>query len=562
MSYRSNRFSGKSTALACLFLLAAAGESLAQDPARERMRASIERLRSSGELRIGKASIAAVLLIPELYERRSFALAWTDGAKRDEALRAIRQARNDGLDPADYHIEELERLLNEAGGGQARRVDLDLLLTDGVVRLGYHLRFGKVDPYDLDPDWNLSREFGGRDPVEVIGAVLDAPSLVPFIDGGISGHFYYQRMKSALAGYREIAGAGGWPKIPQGPSPKVGMRDARVALLRQRLAATGDLERDGNGAGDLYDERLKAAVVRFQDRHGLGTDGVVGKQTLEAMNVPVEARIDQIRVNLERTRWVFQDVEDDFIVTNIAGFRVFRVSSGKIAWTTRAQVGKPYRRTPVFKAKMKYLVLNPTWTVPPGILSRDILPAVRKDPGYLQRKGLAVLDRNGKEVDPATIDWSSVTARGFPYQLRQGPGPNNALGQVKFIFPNEHFVFLHDTPSRELFERPDRSFSSGCIRVESPLDLAVQLLADQPEWDRARIDRVIQSGNTQTVFLSKPLTVFLLYWTVGVDLQDTIRFMKDVYERDRAVLEALEGEFVYSPPTDAGRFRPQGVQNE
>ncbi len=334
------------------------------------------------------------------------------------------------------------------------------------------------------------------------------------------------------------------------------MQDARVALLRQRLATTGDLERDGNSAGNLYDESLKAAVVRFQDRHGLGTDGVVGNQTLEAMNVPVEARIDQIRVNLERTRWVFQDIEDHFIVTNIAGFRVFRVGGGEIEWTTRAQVGKPYRRTPVFKAKMKYLVLNPTWTVPPGILRNDILPAVRKDPGYLQRKGLAVIDRNGKEVDPATIDWSTVSARGFPYQLRQGPGPNNALGRVKFIFPNEHFVFLHDTPSRELFERPDRSFSSGCIRIESPLDLAAQLLADQPEWSRARIDRVIKSGSTQTVFLSKPLTVLLLYWTVGVELQDTIQFMKDVYERDSAVLEALEGEFVYSPPAGVESLQP------
>ena len=263
--------------------------------------------------------------------------------------------------------------------------------------------------------------------------------------------------------------------------------------------------------------------------------------------MPVEARVEQIRINLERARWVFDDIEDEFIFVNIAEFRVFLVRNREYVWTARAQVGKPYRKTPVFKSTLKYVVFNPTWTVPPGILAKDIMPRAKRDPGYLQTKNIDIRDNNGAVVDPKSIDWETVSARGFPYRLVQRPGPTNALGQVKFIFPNKYFVFLHDTPSKGLFERPDRASSSGCIRVQSPLDLAAVLLEGKG-WNRDKVDAVIASQKTETVFLPEPMTVMLLYLTVTVDDDGTIRFEKDIYERDQRIGDGLKAPFRVSLP--------------
>jgi murein L,D-transpeptidase YcbB/YkuD len=290
--------------------------------------------------------------------------------------------------------------------------------------------------------------------------------------------------------------------------------------------------------GTEYEGEIVAGVRRFQERHGLAADGAVGPATLAALNVPVEARIEQIRVNLERTRWIMGDVAEDFIVVNIAGFRLYLVRGGEPVWTTRVQVGQPYRRTPVFVATLTYLVLNPTWTVPPTILRRDILPAVRDDVGYLAARGIDVVDDSGMIVDAATVDWSSPS---FPYLLVQRPGPDNALGRVKFMFPNEHFVYLHDTPRRDLFDRESRAFSSGCIRVEHPLDLAGQLLGEG--WSQERIDAVLAAGRMQTVFLDDPIPVLLLYWTAEVDAAGRVVFHPDVYARDADVALGLAGPF-------------------
>jgi murein L,D-transpeptidase YcbB/YkuD len=211
-------------------------------------------------------------------------------------------------------------------------------------------------------------------------------------------------------------------------------------------------------------------------------------------------------------------------------------------------VGKPYRKTPVFKATMKFIEINPTWTVPPTILAKDVLPAIRQDPGYLQAKNMKVLDGSGKAIDPSTLDWASYAGRGFPYTIRQEPGPRNALGRVKFIFPNKHFVFLHDTPSKALFDRAERAFSSGCIRIERPFELAELMLEDEEGWDGERIREVLDSRKTRRIFPSDPLPVLLLYWTVNLELPEVVGFHPDLYGRDAAVLEALDADFVFNAP--------------
>jgi len=535
-------------AIAVLAFLLVASLGLAQPTSeRELIGAAVEQLRVDGELEIEGESIAAGRLLAELYERRGFTTAWTS-EKIAELIRIVDGIESEGLDPSDYHLEALRRLGGTAIPSDPRqRVELDILAGDSLVRLGYHLRFGKVNPSDLDPNWNLSRKLSGRDPATMVQAALDAPTLRQFIVENLPRGPIYARLKKALARYRAIRDRGGWPVVPEGSTLKPGMVDRRVAAVRERLTVTGELTGPPQGDPASFDDDLRTAVIEFQERHGIDLDGVIGPRTLEAMNVSVEARVDQLRVNLERVRWIFRDIEDDFIITNIARFRVLLVRDGEPVWIGKAQVGKPYRKTPVFKSTLRYLVFNPTWTVPPTILRKDILPKAKADPAYLSGKNIRILDPDGRTIDPATIDWPSVTAGRFPYILRQDPGPNNALGRVKFIFPNEHFVFLHDTPSKALFEKTERAFSSGCIRVERPFELSA-LLLEGTEWDEEAIRRLVDSAETKTVFLPEPLTVFLLYGTV--DAMDTGRviFLPDIYGRDPAVLKALDGDFVFTRP--------------
>jgi murein L,D-transpeptidase YcbB/YkuD len=236
------------------------------------------------------------------------------------------------------------------------------------------------------------------------------------------------------------------------------------------------------------------------------------------------------------------------MAVNIAGFRLTLFRDDQVTWRTRVMVGKPYRKTPIFRGDIEYLVFNPTWTVPPGILAKDKLPAIKKDPGYLQRTNMVVLNHDGTEVDPNSIDWQSLSASNFPYILRQKAGPNNALGQVKFIFPNPHFVFLHDTPSRALFDRSERAFSSGCIRVEHPLELARLLLDDQAKWDSTAIDATIASAETKTVHLKNTFPVFIVYLTALGEPGGPVYFYRDIYDRDRGLMEALDSEIVIDLP--------------
>lgn len=519
------------------------------DPLQQIIQSRMVQLQDSNSLIINGNKIAAVRLIPEFYAKRQFTPAWQDGSKRDELIGIIRDVYNEGLNPEDYllhsllHYHEQESQLTDRD-----RVDFDILLTESLVRLGYHLRFGKVDPKSQDPNWNLNRSLENEDPAAIIQAAIDSYSIQAFIDRTIPRQAFYAQYKQALADYLNIKAQGGWPVVPPGPSLKPGMQDPRIAILTRRLQAEGYLHGPLPGPPDYFDAALDDAVNRFQQRHGLGTDGVVGRQTLEALNVSVEDRIDQTRVNLERSRWVFKDIQGDFLIINIAGFKAYFVRDNQLIWTSRVMVGRPYRRTPVFKSEIKYMILNPTWTVPPIILRNDVLPRVKTDPGYIEEQRFSVLDQAGKRIDPASIDWTVYPEKNFPYTLRQESGPDNALGRLKFVFPNSHFVYLHDTPHKELFDRPERTFSSGCIRIENPLQLAELLLNDREKWNQQKIAEAISTDQTQTIYLPEPVTIMLLYWTVVIEPDGTVNFRKDIYGLDKKVLQALDGEFNISLP--------------
>jgi murein L,D-transpeptidase YcbB/YkuD len=276
---------------------------------------------------------------------------------------------------------------------------------------------------------------------------------------------------------------------------------------------------------------------------GLESDGVVGADTIAELNVPLGDRITQLRVNLDRGRVLLQDLPDGFVVVNIAAFTAYFVRGQQIVWQARTQVGKPYRRTPIFRSEISYVVLNPTWTVPPGIIEKDILPAAQHDPATITRKGLRVIDAQGQEHDPASIDWSRYRGGHIPYTLRQDPGPTNALGRVKLMFANPYFVYLHDTPSQALFERPERAFSSGCVRVERALELTELVLDDPEHWNAASIASAVEHGELRNVTLQKNVPVLLTYWTAWVDAQGRMNFRRDIYGQDAKWAQALEARF-------------------
>ncbi len=508
------------------------------------LRARVEALRTRDDARIGAGSIAARTLVAALYERRGFVPLWADAERARRLIEALRDSSTHGLDPRDYHVESLvQRSIDD--------VERELLLTDAFVRLAYHLSFGKADPRALHGGWNFARTLGGVDPPAALAALIEAPDPAAALAGLAPRVPLYRDLRNALSELRRIERAGGWRAIAPGPKLELGTSDGRVAQLRQRLQAGGDLSAGADGSE--FDAALEAAVKRFQARHGLEADGVVGKSTLAALNVPVAERIAQVRVNLERLRWVARDLEGDFLLVDIAGFGAQLWLDGRLAWSSRVVVGRPYRTTPVFRARMKYLVLNPEWNVPPTILREDVLPKAVDDPGYLGRHDMRVLDRAGRPLDAASIDWSQYRGepRAFPYQIVQAPGRDNPLGRIKFMFPNEHSVYLHDTPARALFDKPVRAFSSGCIRIERPIELALLLLDDRERWSEEKLRAAIATGRTQTVPVARTVPVLLLYFTASV-ADGELHFRPDLYGRDRAVLSALAAPVRYAP-VDAGR---------
>ncbi len=519
---------------------------------REALRIEIEQLRESGRLSIGGIDVASGNLLADFYERRGFSPAWSRTGKMDSLIEVIKATGKDGLDPNDYHFEEIEHVNGLLENGKQLAADeraaLDIALTDSLIRLGYHQRFGKVNPYDLDPEWNFTRELGGKDPAEAIQEAIDAESLSDYLAAIFPRVDLYRRLRSYLEEYRKVAAAGGWPRVPEGATLKPGAVDERLPILARRLAVTGDLPAAAAAAPfSVYADALESAVRNFQERHGLDVDGVVGPATLRALNVPVEDRVNQIRLNLERGRWILDNLEDDFVVVNIAAFRAYLYRDRKPVWSARVVVGKTYHKTPVFRSLLKYIVFNPTWTVPYSIATKEILPAIQRDPNYLSARNFDVKDRNGGLVDPASVDWSQETRRNFGYTFVQRPGLSNALGEIKFIFPNQFSVYLHDTPSKSLFARAERTFSHGCIRVQQPFYFAEALL--QPDgWTSEMIQAERATRKTRSVFLSEPLPVLLLYWTAAIGEDGQIHFFDDVYERDQKILAALDSPYRVSIP--------------
>jgi murein L,D-transpeptidase YcbB/YkuD len=513
--------------------------------------------------------LAADLLLP-FYEERGCRRAWIeDGAllpRADVLVDALRHADEEGLVPGDYHLPAILALKKKlrqgkpSGGGADRRHDeLDLLLTDAFFLYATHLTRGRVDPASIDADWHI--EGREKDLPKLLATALAGDHLAQTLRELPPQDAQSRRLKEALAETRAVAAKGGWPLVPWGPTFRERDRGPRVRALRRRLAATGEAPEDA-GPADLYTEALARAVRGFQVRHGLDPDGMVGKRTLSELNTPATMRARQLLVNLERRRWIPRSLGRRYVVVNIPDFRLTVVDDGAPALEMRVIAGKQARRTPFFSGPITSIVFNPSWSVPEKILIEDKLPLILEDRDYLRKNHLRVyrVRKNvWKEVSPADVDWAALDPEHFPYRLRQDPGPLNALGRVKFQIRNSYDIYLHDTPSRDLFSRAERTFSSGCIRVEKPLELAAYLLQPTKAWPPARIEAEIATGKSATILVPEPLPVYLLYWTAWVDASGTIQYREDVYGQDAALEAALRrprGPAPAAGSRDADRKRP------
>ena len=351
----------------------------------------------------------------------------------------------------------------------------------------------------------------------------------------------YSLLIKELGRYRTIAANGGCPEMQQGILLKKGVRNDEVAVLRRRLAVSGDLIGEQKES-DVFDVELERAVINFQACHGLKTDGAVGPLTLKELNVPASARADQILVNLERLGWFADSLGERYVYVNIANYRLDVMENGRSVLSMKVIVGKPYWDTPVFSAKMTYLIVNPSWNVPESIVAEEILPHIKKDPDYLTKQNITVFkDEKGKAaiIDPASINWQNMPSKEVPFRFRQQPGPLNPLGKIKFMFPNKFNVYLHDTPTKGLFDKGARAFSHGCIRIEKPLELAQYLLKDNPKPMQVDLDKAVAAGEERMMNIARPIDVHVVYLTAWPDDEGGVQFRNDVYGRDAKLLAAL-----------------------
>jgi murein L,D-transpeptidase YcbB/YkuD len=481
------------------------------------------------------------------YERRQFAPAWVEKAKPqpqiDQLVQSLRESELEGLDPHLYNVAMIEQRRKEASKGfltdkgfDPREAGaLDVWFTYLYMKYASDLADGLSDLARTDPAWKIKPE--KFDPLAHLEAALKKNAIAASLRELAPQGSEYAALKKTLAEYRQIQAEGGWPQVPAGLKLKPGQKSPHLAALAARLSASGDYKGSLPAAGQTaaYDPALQEAVKSFQRRHGLQDDGVVGAEAAAEMNVPVEHRIAQIRMNLERWRWLPRDLGSRYMLVNIPEMRLDVFEADHVPLTMKVVVGKEDTQTPIFNDEMTHLVFSPYWNVPPGIAQDETLPAIMRDPGFLDRNNMEVVDGSGRRIDPSSIDLSNPSA----YRFRQRPGAENSLGLVKFMFPNQFNVYLHDTPADSLFDRATRSFSHGCVRVAEPLALAEYVLRDQPEWDRARIEAAMHAGEEKHVKLKTPIPVYLGYWTARVRPDGTVQFRKDVYGIDQRLTGKL-----------------------
>jgi L,D-transpeptidase YcbB len=477
--------------------------------------------------------------VKRFYQNENYQLIWIDGERPSnryrELIKVLDAAADHGL-PAELYKVPIE----DPQGGRVRipaesAPKLDVQATAAFFRYFMHITGGRLDPHALESQWTLKPERP-----ELVAALTDAVEhdrLADAMEKLKPTSPEYAELQQALVRYRAIAAKGGWPAVPAVKIKRLKPGDQLTIapVVRHRLAIEGDLDAPNeNDQALVYDEPLAAAVKRFQERHRIRTDGMITAETIAAMNVPVESKIRTIELNLERWRWLPDRLPARYLMVNVPDYRLEAVENGRSMLDMRVVVGAPDKKTPIFADEMTTVIFSPYWNVPPDIAKNETAPRAASDPNFLARNNMEVVDSSGQIVDPDSVDWSDP--RGV--RIRQRPGSGNALGGVKFVFPNNFNVYLHDTNAGKLFERVERSLSHGCVRVEEPQKLAQYVLRDLSEWTPEAIAEAMQAGRERSVKLKTPIPVYIVYLTAWVH-DGGVRFLKDIYGHDADQTAAL-----------------------
>ena len=541
-----SRAGGLLAVLLVIGLVAGCGRPLGEGDVRAALARAVDSSAAPAGMTAGHWS-----MVQRLYRERRFQPLWAEldqpTARGRQFVNALVNSESQGLRPADYDLIGIRDALTHAYQKDLRKdsipsavAALELRLTRTFLIYGTHLFSGRLDPTVVDSGWFISARRSGVDSALSTGLrVKDFPGMIAPL---LPSQPQYGELVLALATYRGLAAKGGWPAIPIPPRLKLrpGDVDSMVPLIRRRLAASGEARDTVSPDPYLYDSELAGVVSRFQDRHGLETDSTIGKATIEAMNIPVDTRIAQIELNMERYRWLPNDLGQRYVLVNIPDYQLHAYDNGREAFTMRVVVGKDFDNpTPVFADSMSYVVFRPYWNVPPRIIKEEIVPAARKDSGYIAKHEYELL-RGNEVIDPDSINWAKVDTAHINFRIRQKPGPANSLGLIKFMFPNQFDVYLHDTPARSLFRRAGRAASHGCIRVERPEQLAQFALARNTEWDLRKIREALRSEDPpQQVGLRQKVPVYIVYFTSFVR-NGAVRFRTDLYGTDSRAIARLQ----------------------
>jgi murein L,D-transpeptidase YcbB/YkuD len=478
------------------------------------------------------------------YVAQGFRPVWLVDGKLSErgaaVLALLAAASEEGLDPRAYlptGLDSFMAKLPESDAAAMARLDIDL--SAAALRYARDASGGQFDPRllsrynDIDPPWIA--------PGQALKVIAWSPYAAEYLKSLHPTHPAYAAMKKALAGLRAQETAPSFEPIADGPVVKPGASDPRLPAVRARLTSLGYAAQPASGSDPAHlDEPLSEELRRFQKASGIKVTGAFGPQTLGALNKSVGvSNIDRLRDNMERLRWLPRALGKRYVFVNQAAFEARVMEDGREVWSTRVIVGKPNTQTVSFHDEMELVVFNPSWGVPPSIIAGEYLPKLRRDPGYLDRLGFKVVNQQGKVVPSRSVNWSAY-GRKVPYGIHQPPGDKNALGEIKFLFPNSHNIYMHDTPSRELFEDEVRAFSHGCVRVQNPREFASVVLGWSPEEVAAHV----ASKGSETVKLKHKLPVYIGYFTAWPDSEGNIRYFNDIYGRDKAMETARSATVV------------------
>ena len=493
---------------------------------------------------IDDSNISSLYFLNEItsfYEKNSFKANWIKNDKFNESAIQLKEVllnvEDEGLDPKIYRVQFLEKFFSKETLSLKEKAIADIFLTNSFYLLAVHFSNGVIDPENLEEEWvspkkNINLDDFIKESIEQQKVKSSLYSLFP-------QHEKYYKLRAKLKFLRKIKRDGGWIKIDTSINLRFGMTGENIRKLKLRLKQSGDFSGEIN---EKYDDNLKKSIINFQKRHGLKQDGIVGPNTFKALNRDIEDLIKILEINMERLRWLPKTFGENYILTNIADLTLQVYENKQKAIEMNVIVGREERSTPVFSAKVSYLVLNPYWNVPKTIAVEDKLPLIKKDINYLKENNFTVVQYiNGKFVEQnyKEINWDRLNENNFNYLLRQKPGSNNALGKVKFMFPNKYSVYLHDTPNKELFTQDERDLSSGCIRLEEPFKLLEYILRKNNKWDLKKVNTILETNKETAIILENKLPIHIVYLTAWVDNENRLQIRNDIYGRDARLISAF-----------------------